>query len=230
MTKRERDDEPERRPNRSGGRRRVYAMTSGVGLAAAIGAGLLMITTTAADTRPLADPVDRSAGSPPSDDVLELEQARTEPVALTQATTSSAPPSLTPEQQKRVAAVEQVARNQEPITRALPRTPRSYPEVTVTSRRTGGQTLRVVSGRGDLTGYRELAWVADRGRREAHGTRCSQTIRLSPQEAPKRHPTLLVCWRINEQRSAYTVMVDVGQRPSAKVSVTALDAAWRRLG
>ncbi|WP_250033361.1 hypothetical protein [Paractinoplanes maris] len=99
----------------------------------------------------------------------------------------------------------------------------------MTSRRTAERTLRVVSGHGDLTGYRELAWVADRGRQEAHGVRCSQTIRLSLDEKPARHPTLLVCWRTSAQRSAYTVMVDQDGRPSAKVSVAALDAAWRRL-
>jgi len=95
--------------------------------------------------------------------------------------------------------------------------------------RTDGHSLRVVSARGDLSGQRELGWVADDG--ETVGdARCSQNFRLSNNVRAKEHPTLLVCWRTSATRSVYTVAVDVKGRPSKQTSVAALDKAWAKLG
>jgi hypothetical protein len=86
-------------------------------------------------------------------------------------------------------------------------------------------TLRVVSAHGDLTGYKELAWVADDG--DAVGfARCSQTFRFAGNAKPARKPNLLVCWRTSAAKSVYTVMVDLDGRPSKQDSVAALAKRW----
>ncbi|GGJ94744.1 hypothetical protein GCM10010123_25690 [Pilimelia anulata] len=90
------------------------------------------------------------------------------------------------------------------------------------------QTLRVVSARADLTGQRELAWVADGG--APVGTaRCTQNFRFSTARPAKVRPTLLLCWRTSAARSAYTVMVNLNGRPSREASIAALDSAWAKL-
>ncbi|WP_250007120.1 hypothetical protein [Actinoplanes sp. M2I2] len=83
--------------------------------------------------------------------------------------------------------------------------------------------IRVVSADQDLTGQRELGWVADRG--VPVGTsRCSQTFRLSRDEPARKRPTLLVCWRVSADRSVFTVAT--GAEPSKRGSVALIDKVW----
>nr|WP_296066519.1 hypothetical protein [uncultured Actinoplanes sp.] len=95
--------------------------------------------------------------------------------------------------------------------------------------RTKKATLRVVSARADLSGQRELAWVADEGE-PVGGAHCTQKIQLSNNPKPKVRPSLLICWRTSAERSAYTVAVDLNRTPSKAASVAALDKAWSELG
>jgi len=90
-------------------------------------------------------------------------------------------------------------------------------------------TLRVVSANSDLTGQRELAWVADKGQ-PVGDARCTQNFRIGPGAPARVRPTLLICWRTSAQRSVYTVAVDVDHRPSPKASVDELDRVWNELG
>ena len=90
------------------------------------------------------------------------------------------------------------------------------------------KTLRVVSAPLDLTGQRELGWVADAGHRFGDAT-CTQQIKMSNNAAPSVRPTLLICWRVSATRSAYTVAVDLSKHPSKADSVAALDRAWSRV-
>jgi hypothetical protein len=90
-------------------------------------------------------------------------------------------------------------------------------------------TLRVVSARGDLTGYKELAWVADDGD-PVGPARCSQTFRFANNAKPARKPNLLVCWRTSAAKSVYTVMVDLDGHPSEQDSVAALAKRWAAMG
>ncbi len=93
---------------------------------------------------------------------------------------------------------------------------------------TDHKTLRVVSAPLDLTGQRELAWVADGG--EPYGDAdCTQKIKMSNNPTAAVRPTLLICWRVSATRSAYTVAVDLSQHPSKADSVAALDQAWAKL-
>lgn len=89
-------------------------------------------------------------------------------------------------------------------------------------------TLRVVSARADLTGQRELAWVADSGYRVGTA-RCTQNFRLPPGTPARVRPTMLICWRTSAARSVYTVAVDIDRPPSAPASVAAIDRVWSTL-
>jgi len=90
-------------------------------------------------------------------------------------------------------------------------------------------TLRVVSARGDLSGQRELAWVADSGH-QVGDARCTQNFRIGPSAAPRVRPTMMLCWRTSAHRSVYTVAVDVQHPPSEKASVATIDQVWGQLG
>jgi hypothetical protein len=87
----------------------------------------------------------------------------------------------------------------------------------------------VVSALGDLSGHRELAWVADGGT-PVGKARCSNTIQLSGDAEAAKKPNLLVCWRTSEKKSVYTVAVDLDGDPSERKSVAAINREWRSLG
>jgi hypothetical protein len=90
------------------------------------------------------------------------------------------------------------------------------------------RTLRVMSARQDLSGQRELGWVADDGV-PVGDARCSQNFRLSTGVPVTEKSSLLVCWRLSKKKSVYTVAVTIGARPSKAESVAAIDKAWSRL-
>jgi hypothetical protein len=145
-------------------------------------------------------------------------------------------PSLTPiptSTAERLARVRDEAKKHTvKVKHPLIKLPAAPGEVAVTdhgSVQQDGKTLRIVTARKDLTGYDELAWVADDGTKVGNA-RCSQKFRLSNEEAPEERPTLLLCWRTSEKKSVYTVAVDVKKRPSKAESVAAIDRAWSRLG
>ena len=92
-----------------------------------------------------------------------------------------------------------------------------------------GKTMRLVSARADLTGQRELAWVADGGEPVGRA-RCSQTFRLASNVEPARKPNLLICWRLSATKSVYTVMVDLDGDPSERKAAAAIDTEWQKLG
>ncbi|WP_433720453.1 hypothetical protein ACQP2Y_35630 [Actinoplanes sp. CA-051413] len=133
--------------------------------------------------------------------------------------------------EERVAAVRSTAARKGPgVLRPLP-SPATVAadDVAVTTSAQDGGTIKVVSARQDLTGYKELGWVAGRG--DKVGTaRCSDTIRLSADVAATEHPTLLICWRTSAGKSVYSVAVKIGGRPSPTLSVAAIDAQWTTLG
>jgi len=90
-------------------------------------------------------------------------------------------------------------------------------------------TLRVVSARGDLTGQRELAWVADAGHPVGDAL-CSQNFRFNPGSSAGPRPTMLICWHTSADRSVYTVAVDIDHPPSERASVATIDRVWSTLG
>ena len=161
--------------------------------------------------------------------VIATQAADEDPGATT--VTGPAPPTTPPSEEvnARVAAIRSAAAKKGPgVLRPLPSA--SAPgEVTTTTSEQDGGTLKVVSALGDLTGYRELGWVADPGE-EVGAARCSDTIRLSADAKPVKHPMLLICWRTSEGKSVYTLAVKAKGKPSAKDSAAAIDRQWQRLG
>jgi hypothetical protein len=100
--------------------------------------------------------------------------------------------------------------------------------VTIGSLPVNHRSFRIVSGRTDLSAFRELAWRADAG--QAVGdARCTQTFRFNASMPPGERPTTLLCWRTSATRSAYTLAVDLDKRPSSTESVALLDRAWNGL-
>ncbi|UWP81903.1 hypothetical protein [Dactylosporangium fulvum] len=85
-----------------------------------------------------------------------------------------------------------------------------------------------MSGRTDLTGQRELGWVAGQG--EPFGSaHCTQQLRLIPGGPVVTKPELLICWRTSPVKSVYTVAVSLDGHPSREISVAAIDEAWDEL-
>lgn len=91
-----------------------------------------------------------------------------------------------------------------------------------------GETMRLVSALGDLTGRRELSWVADAGTPVGDGL-CSQTFHYSAPVEPGTNPSLLVCWRVSAQKSVISVAVSKSGTPSMQAGVAAIDHQWDRL-
>jgi hypothetical protein len=100
--------------------------------------------------------------------------------------------------------------------------------VSIATSGTAKKNMRVVSARQDLSGQRELAWVAGEGERVGNAL-CAQRFRFSADMPAATRPTLLVCWRTSAAKSVYTVAVDFGGRPSRLASVAAIDSTWAKL-
>ncbi|GIF28767.1 hypothetical protein Aut01nite_17530 [Actinoplanes utahensis] len=130
-----------------------------------------------------------------------------------------------------MAARSRAAADGHELQRARGHTPKlTSDDVTVTQSGSleQGHTLKVVSARGDLTDYEELGWLGDQPK-PAGKTDCTQKFQLATDREPTERPTLLLCWRITAQKSAYTVAVNLKGRPDRKESVAALEKAWSKL-
>jgi hypothetical protein len=92
-----------------------------------------------------------------------------------------------------------------------------------------GGTIRVVSARGDLTGQRELRWVAG-GVEPYRNAKCTQRFQLGNNPKPARKANLLLCWRTSAEKSVITILVDPDGKPSKAKAVRELDKKWRAMG
>ncbi|GIF17760.1 hypothetical protein BJ973_009275 [Actinoplanes tereljensis] len=91
-------------------------------------------------------------------------------------------------------------------------------------------SLRITSARYDLTGQRELLWVADQGKPVGDGINCSQKFKFSNNSEAAVRPNMMVCWLTSPAKSVVTVLVDQGGKPTAAESVEAIKAEWAKLG
>jgi hypothetical protein len=233
-------------PERSS-RRRKQAVAGVVGLAAVLGGGAFVVTDQLTGDEPATvsaeagapAPVDppatasapASAPAAPSAAPSRAPAAATAPPAPAPATTTARPRTT----QEIIAAVKGAAARATGNVKRPPApagTAVTDAEVTVAqsgSLRDAGGTLRVVSARRDLTGQRELSWVAGQKGEKVGDARCTQSIRVSPDVPLRERPTLLVCWRTSAAKSVYTIAVNLKQRPSKQASVAALTKVWNQL-
>ena len=235
-------------PERSSGRRRGRAVAGVVGLAAVLGGGAFLVTERLTGNEPAPvgagmpapAPVEpTAAGSAPVSPAPSVAPSRstvaTAPAAAAPAP-ATAPATARPRTTKEIIAAVQGAAARatgnvrRPPAAAGPAVPDG--DVTVTqsgSLRDPDGTMRVVSARQDLTGRRELSWVAGQKGEKVGGARCTQSIRVSPDVPLKERPTLLVCWRTSKAKSVYTIAVNLEQRPSKQASVAALTKVWNQM-
>ncbi|GAA3959518.1 hypothetical protein [Actinoplanes auranticolor] len=221
-------------------RRRKQLLAGAAGLAVVLGGTTVAASQWGGNDDPAA-PVQAAdmATAPTPTGSSGSEPTTPKPTASSKKAAPKSPapsPSLPKDAAKRIAeARAAAAKDSVPILPALPApTVAEIPDAAVAVRDSKSVpkdkgTMRVVSARGDLTGQRELAWVADDGEKVGKA-RCSQTVRLSNSTEPEKKQNLLICWRVSATKSVYTVMVDFDGKPSRQKSVAAIDAEWKSLG
>ncbi|MFC7527654.1 hypothetical protein [Actinoplanes sp. GCM10030250] len=92
-----------------------------------------------------------------------------------------------------------------------------------------GGIIRTLTARGDLTGQRELAYVAG-GVKEYRGVSCSQTFQFSTNPKPEKKDNLVMCWRTSAKKSVAVMVVDPKGKPSKDKAVDAIEKNWRSMG
>ena len=219
--------------------RRYRQVVGAVGLAVLIGGGAFLVTETLNDEAGViaTDSLPQTSMTPPSDPrSAQPSAAQAGPSGIARTVSPRPVPSVSitsksVEQEIRDAR-RAAAKDGVPLQRPRATQPVTAADVTVTdsgSLRKDRTTLRVVSARADLTGQRELGWVA--GGAERHGdAMCSQTVQFANSGGPHKIPNMLICWHTSATRSVITVMVNVDGHPSRRDSVAALDKRWAELG
>jgi hypothetical protein len=214
-------------------KRRKQAVIGAVGLLSIFGATVL-VTQQVVDARDTARSSPNGALDPMAPAPGALPPGTDEPSAGAKGGAvpprgSSAPRPMTT--QERIATARSRAAHAPPqVRRPLPRygAAEVADDVTTSTSKQDGETLKVVSARHDLTGYRELGWVADKGQKVGSAS-CTDKIRLSPDDKVRTLPTLLLCWRVSATKSVYTVAVKIGGRPSKRASAAEIDKIWSKL-
>jgi len=219
---------------RPGPRRGRRVAAGAAGLAAALGAGAFLLTqqTTSAPAPDVAARAQVATSTEGTTPAGASAAASPSPAASSATAAPTASPSASGKRAKAPAAASD---GKEPaprkLTKPVPAKFVSPDAVTVRksgSLAKGGQIMRVASARQDLTGYRELAWVVDAGKKVGNA-HCTQRVKLTRELKPKVRPTLLLCWRTSATKSVYTVLVDIKKKPSAAQSVAEINRVWDSL-
>lgn len=238
-------DEPQPGPEARRTRRRKQAVVGTVGLAVLLGAGATALlrhgdpaTTAGGPAVPEATTATATtAAATTGTTATSAATATPKPTTTKPATTKPASPEPSSVAEQIRAAREAAAKDGIPLKRPLP-APTGRPMVAAESvkvTQTGSlqkdkRTLKVVSARQDLTGYRELGWVAGKGEPAGDHVRCGNNIKLSNETRAEERPNLMLCWRTSATRSVYTLTVDLSGHPSKADSVAAIKKAWSALG
>lgn len=225
-------------------RNRAKTVAGVAGLAVALGAGAYAITAAVVSddsggTREVTA-IGQAASAPSAAPGTVISPpAETTVDATGGAAEAANPPEVDPTRsksaQEEIKEVrEKAAKDGVPLMRARTPGPNVATAVgEVTETREGplkdGATLRIVSARYDLTGQRELLWIADDGTKVGDA-RCTQNFQFSNNTAPKERPTMMVCWRTSAGKSVVLVAVTPKGRPDAGDTVTRLDEQWTSMG
>ncbi|MEU4557985.1 hypothetical protein AB0F72_06330 [Actinoplanes sp. NPDC023936] len=215
------------------------------GLAAILGAGSYLTTTWIVSGDNATETREVTALAPPPEASTPAESPATEspapspsksPAKSDGAATTSPAPLTSEEVRKQVMeARAKAAKDGYEVKRALePGTDVAAPvgEVAVTNEgdpKKGG-TLRTISAKYDLTGQREMLWIAG-GVKKVGDAECTQKFRFSNEDEPRVRPTMLMCWRTEKTRSVITIAVrPTGGKPDAEKAVAKLDEQWNKMG
>jgi hypothetical protein len=115
-----------------------------------------------------------------------------------------------------------------PVTPQVAQTASNIEVITMGSLKEGG-IVRIMSAREDLTGQRELAYVAG-GVENFRGVPCSQTFQFTTQARPAKKDNLLMCWHTTAEKSVVAIVVDSKGHPSRDKAVAAIERKWRSMG
>jgi hypothetical protein len=131
-------------------------------------------------------------------------------------------------------AREKMAKDGVKVQRPAARTSAATPikdedvEQSTTGKIAEGGTVRVIAARGDMTGQRELSWVAG-GITKHRGVDCSQTFKFAQSPTPVKKDNLLICWRTSPKKSVAALVADMHGKPSKDRAVKALERKWRSM-
>lgn len=233
------DGVKESQPSRRRGRRRTLTAVGAAGLAAALGGGAYLVTSMIADDKSTVAPQTRAAeplmvaSSPAAEPEAAAPAAAASASVPATAASASAAASIAQDVRKQIdAARKKMAEDGVEIQRPVPpKTTAKANDVKVTTQGSlkEGGIVRMVTAREDLTGQRELAWVAG-GVKKYRGVPCSQTFQFSTNPAPEKKPNLLMCWRTSAGKSVVAIVVDPKGHPSRDKAVDALEKQWRAMG
>jgi hypothetical protein len=219
-------------------RRRRQAVIGATGLAAVLGVGGVLVANrpnaeTAADTPTVVAKSEKT--SPSTSEPSSSPATAASPTAASSPGAEASPGTTDPRARKEVIAARKKAaadgvQIQHPIGAKAATVADADISVTNTGNlRSSKSTMRLVSAPGDLSGQRELAWVADQGS-PVGAARCSQRFRFANEAKPAVKKNLLVCWQTSARKSVYTVTVSVDGKPSKTASVAAIAKKWNQLG
>ncbi|WP_045742005.1 hypothetical protein [Actinoplanes rectilineatus] len=204
------------------------------GLAVVLGGGAYLITSRISDdTTTTAQEIraDATTTAPAaSPDLTTATGSTTEPEP---ATTTASPAPVTSEE---AAEIEEgrrqnakdgikVDRPATPDTAASASPAEDVKMMTRGSLKEGG-IVRVYTAHSDLTGQKELAYVAG-GIEEHRDVPCSQTFKFSTNPKPAKRDNLLMCWRTTPDKSVVAIVVDPDGKPSRDKAVDVLEKNWR---
>jgi len=232
------DDRPGCNGRRGLSRRQVAAGV--VGLAALLGAGAYMITARIVDRNDssassgagVLAPVVTSAAAGPATPLSTSPRSTKQPVRQSAAPSPVPSGSMTVDERIRAARAA-AAKDGVPVLHARTPAPgvvaaasglvEERNEITKTG------IIRITTAKYDLTGQRELLWVADQGK-PVGDARCTQNFQFSNDTAPAVRPNLLLCWETSARRSVAVVQVDHNGKPSTAKSLKILEREWAKLG
>jgi hypothetical protein len=193
------------------------AATTDVGALASAGSATPGMSTSLASGAPASDRPQSGAAS-------ETSQVSETPPSAAQ--------SISPEVRKSIDVARERMRKdgvevQRPVTPPVPQTADNIQTTTKGSLKAGG-IVRILAAREDLTGQRELAYVAG-GVQKYRNVPCSQTFQFSTTPAPAKKDNLLMCWRTTATKSVVAIVVDPKGKPSREKAVAAIEQKWRSM-
>jgi hypothetical protein len=214
------------------GRRRAAGITTVAGFACALGVAVLVAgcaNNPHTHAEPKIWPAVPTSGAPLGKGAASptvsptASPARTSSPAAKPATTAAAPKKASPTWKPPPAPTIRGS--------ALPTPPKNAPAVTIVNKGNIAKdhhSMRIVSAKGDLTGQHDL-WMVAGGFPWGDAT-CTQTFHLTVGAPPQVRNTMLICYRLSNTRSVYTISVDLDKSPSPAAAVAEIDSTWNALG